>query len=79
MIGTVKTSTFEIEIIGIAAAGLKLYARNQKSLYSIQPFEGHFTSKSFVHLWQKSFVFKRNPSKIRKNSFVLTKSRTLFE
>ena len=38
--------------------------------------EGHFTPKDLVRLWQNPFVFKKNPSKIRINPFVLKKSRT---
>ena len=33
--------------------------------------DGYFTPENLVHLRQKSFIFKKNPSKIRKSRFVL--------
>ena len=32
-----------------------------------------------VHLWQKSFVFKKNPSKVRQNPFVPKESWTCYK
>ena len=53
------------------------YLTMSTALYAAY-YEGHFSpKKDVVHPWQKSFCFKENPSKIRKNPFVLKTSGTL--